>query len=101
MNLKFPLGARQGDINKNFGDVATRIGNPIFHYANTFIGADGGEETHNLKLDEMYGKPINENAQNGSGDSYETYAFNESPQVTHPHNNIPPYMAVHFIIKYK
>lgn len=103
MNLKFPFGARQGDITSNFGNVSTLIGNPLSGttYANTFIGASGGEETHNLELNEMYGIPQGTTAQNGTDLYYGTYQFTEDPQKTHPHNNIPPYMAVHFIIKYK
>lgn len=84
MAAKVPLGAWYA-YDRNFGNVSTMMPNGT--YANLYPGVTGGEEFATPGK----GVTVQSNAQ---GD-------NDVPNVATKHNNIPPYMAVNFIVKYK
>ncbi len=69
----------------------------------TVLGSTGGEATHSLSLSELPGDPAFRTPHDGSNDTYFTYGFvaNPSSIPADKHNNIPPFLAINFIIKYK
>lgn len=73
----------------------------------TALGSTGGEETHILNWKEMRGHSHagverTTTAFLGSGSNRVTGTANGNTGAeSDPHNNIPPYIAINFIIKYK
>lgn len=97
---KFPLGATDG-IESNFGP----------NNYNTGLGSTGGEAGHQLTKDEMpshnhgiimTNDPNGTTSVDNAGESgTQTRAYTNTTGNDDPHNNIPPFLAINFIIKYK
>lgn len=112
LQKRFPLGSfEDGTIGKNNGNSGNGW--------NTSLGKTGGEDTHKLFASES-GLPAHThnfntslgkyntsgslsdsyNNTKGSADSKLLIEFNNTQDAQNPHNNIPPFLALNFIIKY-
>jgi microcystin-dependent protein len=108
LRQKFPLGAVPGKIGSDPNGYATNL------------GKIGGEDVHKLTIDEMPSHNHSLNRQlspynttyETTDDSYNaTHGYTTEPETyilkinetggSQPHNNIPPFLAINFIIKYK
>jgi len=100
LQQRFPLGA--GNL--------TNGEDRVFGHAHG-IGEHGGEEYHTLSEDEMqhyHESPVARDAKTAQGSNGIDYYNPQTTGVriddtyapTH-HNNVPPYLAINFIIKYK
>ena len=75
---------------------------------NRTLGTDGGEESHTLQTEELAshshrmprdGVGGSGNGYDSSGDAIDPGAFTEVTGGDTPHNNMPPFVSLHFIIK--
>lgn len=104
LQQKFPLGAM------NNGTIGSDTGGTPY---NINLGDTGGEDMHTLTINEMPSHShtiTTTDGVNGSGSNHvddansqdsETYFSTNSNGGGQSHNNIPPFLAINFIIKYK
>jgi microcystin-dependent protein len=84
------------------GNSAERVA----HSAADSLGGNAGEETHQLSMDELpsrnaYSGHTNRgHGQSGGPFSYVNHVNTDTIGDDQPHNNMPPYLSLNYIIKY-
>ena len=78
----------------------------VAHSAADRLGGNAGEETHQLSMDELpsrnaYSGHTNRgHGQSGGPFSYVNHVNTDTIGDDQPHNNMPPYLSLNYIIKY-
>ena len=84
------------------GNSAERVA----HSAADSLGGNAGEETHQLSMDELPSRnAYSGHANRGQGDSGGSFNYvhqlhTDTVGNDQPHNNMPPYLSLSYIIKY-
>ena len=106
----FNLPDLRGRMPLGRDNMAGTSADRVVNEAADSLGADAGEEKHTLTVDEMPNHNHTITARLGTGNAYlatgnydPSLAMTKSTNYTggdQPHNNMPPYLTLNYIIKY-
>ena len=102
----FNLPDLRGRMPMGLDNMGGNNANRVANSAADSIGGNAGEEMHQLSIDELPSRiGYTGHANRGQGDSggsfnYVHYLNTDSIGNDQPHNNMPPYLSLNYIIKY-
>ena len=103
----FNLPDLRGRMPMGLDNMGGNSADRVVHSAADSIGGNTGEENHQLSFDEL---PSRNSYKNHGGSSqnndsggmyYLTWISTESVGNDQPHNNMPPYLSLNYIIKFR
>ena len=102
----FNLPDLRGRMPMGLDNMGGNSANRVANSAADSIGGNAGEEMHQLSIDELPSRiGYTGHANRGQGDSggsfnYVHYLNTDSIGNDQPHNNMPPYLSLNYIIKF-
>ena len=102
----FNLPDLRGRMPMGLDNMGGNSAGRVVNSAADSIGGNAGEEMHQLSIDELPSRiGYTGHANRGQGDSggsfnYVHYLNTDSIGNDQPHNNMPPYLSLNYIIKY-
>lgn len=102
----FNLPDLRGRMPLGRDNMAGTSADRVINVAADSLGADAGEEIHQLILDELPSRNgYSSHSTRGQGDSGGSFSYVSSLGINtigndQPHNNMPPYLTLNYIIKY-
>ena len=102
----FNLPDLRGRMPMGLDNMGGNSADRVIHSAADSIGGNAGEESHQLSFDELPSRnAYSGHANRGQGDSGGSFNYvhqlhTDTVGNDQPHNNMPPYLSLNYIIKY-